>query len=126
MGEHRVDLARLRGEIALRQRAVRIVAADFRQKPLEFLDVAVDSLAEGVVGAIAPANFVVGLLALRGVEAAAEDVPLAAPEAIPEFDNRIVIEQARNIERQRIDGIDGAVRLTRCLLARRRLLTLFA
>src|SRR5436305_12699306 len=87
--EHRVHLARFRGEVALRQRAIGIVAADFREQPLEFLDVAVDSLAERAVGLIAPADFLESLLALRGIKPAAENVPFAAPVTIPEIDNCI-------------------------------------
>jgi hypothetical protein len=125
--EHGIDLPRLRGEIALRQRAIRIFAADFGEQPLELLYVAVDRFAERAIGAIAPADFLERFLALCGVEPAAEDVPFAAPVAIPEIDNGIMVEQARNIERQRVDRVDRAVRrLTIVLLSRCRFLTLFA
>src|SRR5436305_172489 len=65
--------------------------------------------------------------ALRGIEPAAEDVPFAAPVTIPEIDDRIVIEQARNIERQRVDRINRTVRrLTIGLLPRRGFVAVFA
>src|SRR3954452_15757125 len=127
VGKHRVDLARLRRRIALRHRAVGIVAADLGEQSLEFLDIAVDGLAERGVRLVASADFVERLLARRSVEPAPEHVPLAAPVTVPELDDGIMIKQSRNIERQRVDRIDGAVRrLTVCLLPRRRLLSLLA
>src|SRR3954453_4428717 len=125
VGKHRVDFARLRHQIALRHRAVGIVAAHLGEQSLEFLDIAVDGLAERAVRLVASADFLERLLALRSVEPAAEHVPLAAPVTVPELDDGIMIKQSRNIERQRVDRIDGAVRrLTVCLLPRRRLLSL--
>src|SRR4051794_41565560 len=83
VGKHRVDLARLRREIALRHRPVGIVAAHLGEQSLEFLDIAVDVLAERAVRSEASADFLGRLLALRSEEPSAEHAPLASPVAGP-------------------------------------------
>ena len=55
-----------------------LVAGDFIEQPLEFLDVAVDRLLEVAVGAILAADFIEGLLAGWRVQALAEGLGLAA------------------------------------------------
>src|SRR6516165_2659310 len=83
VGEHGVDLARLRGEIAARQHLAAVVARDFLEQPLELADIAVDGALEITVGPIALADFLERLLALHRVELAREHVAFAALVAIP-------------------------------------------
>ena len=99
MGQHRVDLAGVRGQVGLRHDVVAVVAGDVLEQLLEIVAVAVDRGAEVGVVLVLAADLVEGLLALQRVEAAREDVALAAPVAVPQLDRRFVVDGARNVDR---------------------------
>src|SRR6516165_3807746 len=107
VGEHGVDLARLRGEIAARQHLAAVVARDFLEQPLELADIAVDGAPEIAVGAVALADFLERLLALHGVELAREHVALAALVAIPQLGRRVVVDHAGDVDGKRIERVDS-------------------
>src|SRR6516164_2186787 len=107
VGEHGVDLARLRGEVAARQHLAAVVARHLVEQPLELADVAVDGAPEIAVGPIALADFLERLLALHGVELAREYVALAALVAIPQLGRRVVVDHAGDVDGERIEGVDG-------------------
>src|SRR5262249_34333240 len=125
VGEHGVDLARLRGEIAARQHLAAVVARDFLEQPLELADIAVDGALEIAVGAIALADFLERLLALHGVEPAREHVAFAALVAVPQLGRRVVVDHAGDVDGERIERVDGvalgARGLGRCFAWRRSL-----
>ncbi|TAZ14767.1 hypothetical protein ELH81_12195 [Rhizobium leguminosarum] len=102
MSEHRVDLARIRGEVGLRHRPVRVGAGDVGEQLFEITDVAVDGGAELRFAVIFALDLVEGLLALQRVEAAGEDVALAALVTAPEIDRGVVIDGAGDIDRERV------------------------
>src|SRR5215472_18251034 len=76
VGQHGVDLAGLRREIAARHHVTAVVARDFVEQPLEFVDIAVDRLLELAIGAIALGDLVERLLALQRIEPLGEDIAL--------------------------------------------------
>src|SRR2546423_9711636 len=83
VGEHRIDLAGLRGEIGPRQHLAAILARHLLEQPLELADIAVDGALEIAVVPIALADFLERPLALHGVELAREHVALAALVTVP-------------------------------------------
>src|SRR5262249_43776707 len=83
VGEHGVDLARLRGEVGPRKHLAAAVARHLLEQPFELADIAVDAALEFAVGAITLADFLERFLALHGVKLAREHVALAAVVAIP-------------------------------------------
>src|SRR6266404_3204731 len=107
VGEHGVDLARVRGEIASRQHLAAVVARHLVEQPLELADVAVDGAPEIAIGPIALADFLERLLALHGVELAREYVEFAALVAIPQLGRRVVVDHAGDVYGERIEGVDG-------------------
>src|SRR5215468_2521012 len=119
VGEHGVDLARLRGEVAARQHLAAVVARHLVEQPLELADVAVDSAPEIAVGPIALADFLERLLALRGVELAREYVALAALVAIPQLGRRVVVDHAGDVDGERIERVGGVALGARGLGRRR-------
>src|SRR5262249_49690190 len=94
MGEHRVDLARLRDEIGPRQRIVAVVTIDLPKQALEFLDIAIDRRAEIVIGAVTATNLVERLRPAPDIEPAGERIRLAAAIAIPGIGHTVVIDHA--------------------------------
>src|SRR5262245_15040100 len=103
VGEHGVDLARLRGEIGTRHHLAAVVARNLLEQPLELDDVAVDGALEFAVAAILPADLLERLLALHGVELAArERVAVAALVAVPQVGGGVVVDHAGNVDRERI------------------------
>ena len=78
MGEQGVDQPCLRGEVAAQRLRVAVLAGDVVEQPLELVDVAVDRLLEGAVGAVFAGDLVERLLAGRRVEALGEGLVLAA------------------------------------------------
>ena len=115
MGKHRVDLAGVRRQVGLRHDVVAVVAGDVLQQLLEIVAVAVDRGAEVRVALVLAADLVEGLLALQRVEAAREDVALAAPVAVPQLDRGVVVDGACDVDRQRVQRFDDVQR--RALLA---------
>src|SRR6266566_2807596 len=107
VGEHGVDLARVRGEIAARQHLAAVVARHLVEQPLELADVAVDGAPEIAIGPIALADFLERLLALHGVELAREYVAFAALVAIPQLGRRVVVDHAGDVDGERIERVDG-------------------
>src|SRR5579883_160121 len=101
MREHRIDLARLRGEIGAGQGVVAIVAAHVGQQPLELLHIAIDRIAEFEIVAVAPADLVEGLRAAPDIKRAREGVHVAAPIIVPSLGNRRMIDHPGNIVRDR-------------------------
>ena len=84
MRQHRINLAGVRCQVALRQRLVAVVAGDVGEQFFEVGDVAVDGGAEFRLSVIFALDIVKGLLALQRIEATGEDVALAALIAAPE------------------------------------------
>ena len=103
VGEHRIDLAGVRGEIGAAGGAVAVGAGHLGQQLLEIGDVAVDGGAELVVALIFLADLVEGLLALQGIEPPGEEVLLAATVTLPKLDRRIMVDGPRDIERERAE-----------------------
>src|SRR5436305_9848304 len=112
VGQHGVDLAGIRGEIAAGRRLAALIRRNLVEQPLELHDVAVDGRLELAVATIAVADLLECLLALHRVEAAREHVALAALVAFPELGRRIVIDHASDIDRERVERLDRAARLT--------------
>src|SRR6185295_1808808 len=108
MGEEGIDLARIRSEIGLGQHLATVVARYLLEQAFELLDVAVNRLAELRRAAIFAANILERLLTLRRVKPAREGVLFAALIAIPQFDRRIVIDETRDVDRERIERVDCA------------------
>ena len=75
---------------------------DLREQPLEIADIVVDRLAEIGVALVFAAQLVKGLLALQRVEAAGEDVALAALVAVPELHRRLVVDRAGDVDGKRV------------------------
>src|SRR6516165_2017218 len=101
VGEHGVDLARLRGEIAARQHLAAVVARDFLEQPLELADIAVDGAPEIAVAAVALADFLERLLALHGVA-------LGARGLRRRFARRRSFARQRSLARRRLGLVRGA------------------
>jgi len=101
-----------------------VVTRDLVEQPLELADIAVDSLHELAVGAIALADFLERALALHGVELAREHAALAALIAVPELGGRVVVDHARDVDRERIERLDAVARET--LVAARGVLSVLA
>src|SRR5215216_4878831 len=118
VGQHGVDLAGLGDEIAARRGGSAFVARDLVEQPLEFRNIAVDGVLEVAVAAVALADLVERLLALRRVEAAREDVALAAVIAIPHVAHLFMVDHAGDVDRDRIERLDGVP--ARAFLATRR------
>src|SRR3984893_9265215 len=112
MREQRVNLAGIRGEVGLGQHLAAVVAGDLLEQALELVDIAIDGFAELGRAPVLAANLLEGLLALRRVEAAREDVPLAALVAIPQFDGGVVIDEAGDIDRKGVERVDDVLILT--------------
>ena len=87
MCEHRIDLARLGGEIGAGQAVVAVVAIDIRQKPLELLNVAIDGRPEIRIGFVAAANVVERLRTAPDIKLPGECVDIATPVLLPRFGN---------------------------------------
>src|SRR5258708_1598332 len=117
MREQRVDLAGIGGEVGLGQHLAAVVAGDLVEQALELVDIAVDRFAELGRAAVLAADLLQGLLALRRVEASGEDVPLAALVAIPQFDGGVVIDEAGDVDRKRVERVDDALVLAAIGLA---------
>ena len=83
-------------------------------------DVAVDRLLELAVGAVAAADLLERLLPLQGVEPAREDVAFAALVALPQLGRRVVIDHARDIDRERVERFHRLARLAGVALRLRR------
>ena len=105
MGEHGVDLARIRRQIGLRHHIVAVVARNVLQQLLEIVAVAVDGSAEFAIRLIFAADVVEGLLAFQRIEPAREDVALAPAVAVPQLDRGLMIDGTRNVDRQRIERL---------------------
>ena len=99
MGQHRVDLPGIGGEVGLGHDVVAVVAGDVLEQLLEVVAIAVDRCAELGVVLVLAADLVEGLLALQRVEAAREDVAFAAAIAVPKLDRCFVVDGARNVDR---------------------------
>src|SRR5215471_21172343 len=97
VGQHRVHLAGLRGEIRPHHDLSAIIARDLIEQAFEFGDVSVYGLLELAIRAVAFADLVERLLALHRVETPREDVALAAIVPVPELRRRVVIDHARNV-----------------------------
>src|SRR5437588_11914323 len=110
VGEHGIDLARLRGEIGARNRLAAVIARDLLQEALELGDVAVDRLLELAVAAVLAADFLERALALHGVELAREHVALAALVAIPQLGGGVVVDHAGDVDCKRIERLDTVTR----------------
>src|SRR5262249_54091066 len=107
MGEHGIDLARLRHEIGAREHLSAIFARDFLEQPLEVSNVAIDGALEVAFAAIALADLLERLLALHGVELAREHVALAALVAIPQLRRSLVVDHAGNLDREGVERLDA-------------------
>src|SRR6266508_4002148 len=116
VGEHGVDLARLRGQVRARQHLVAVLARDLLEQPLELADIAIDGAAEIAVGAIALADFLERLLALHGVKLAREHVAFAALVAIPQLGCRVVVDHAGDVDRKRIERLEAVTLGARALV----------
>jgi len=103
VGEERIDLARIRGEVGPRERLAALVARNLLQQLLELVDVAIDGFAELGVAAILLADFLEALLAGVGVEAAVENATLATLEALQRFGGCFVIDHAGDVDRERVE-----------------------
>ena len=86
MCQHRVDLAGVGRQVALRHYLVAIVAGDVAEQLFKVGDIAVDGGAELRFAVVFALDLVEGLLALQRVEAAGEDVALAALVTPPQID----------------------------------------
>src|SRR5262245_62535057 len=105
--QHGVDLAGLRREIRARHHLAAVVARDLVKQALELGNVAIDRLHELAVGAIFAADLLERALALHGVELAGEHIALAALVAVPQLGRRLMVDHARDIDRDRIERLDG-------------------
>src|SRR5262249_29172828 len=119
VGQHGVDLAGLRREIGAGHRLAAVAARDVFQEPLELADVAVDGLLELAVAAILVADLLEGLLALHRVEAAGEDVALAALVAVPQLGGRVVIDHPRDVDGERVERLEAVAGRTIVTAGRR-------
>src|SRR3984893_17596010 len=109
MREQRVDLAGIGGEVGLGQHLAAVVAGDLLEQALELVDIAIDGFAELGRAPVLAADLLEGLLALRRVEAAREDVALAALVAVPQFDGGVVVDEAGDVDRKRVERFDDAL-----------------
>src|SRR5271169_1364348 len=107
--QQRIDLTGIRREVGPGQHLAAVVARDLLEEALELVDIAIDGFAEFGGAAVLAADFLEGLLALRRVEAAGEDVALAALVAVPQFDGGVVVDEAGDVDRKRVERVDDAL-----------------
>src|SRR3546814_18862175 len=81
MGEHGIDLARVRGQVALGHRFVAVGARNIGEQFLEVGDVAIDGGAELRLAFVFPLDLVESLLAFQRVEATGEEIGRASCRA---------------------------------------------
>lgn len=120
MGEHGVDLARIRGQVGLGDSLVRVGAGDVGEQLFEIADIAIDGGAEFRLAVIFALDLIEGLLALQRVEAAGKDVALATLITAPEIDRGIVVDGAGDIDRERVQRFHDMAWIAAVVDARRR------
>src|SRR5262249_5132751 len=106
VGQHGVDFTGLRGEIGTRYRLAPLVMRNLVEQALELGDVTVDSLHEFAVGAILAPDLFESPLALHGIELAGEHVALPALVTVPQLGRGVMVDHARDIDRNRIERLD--------------------
>src|ERR1700676_158898 len=105
MREQGVDEAGLRGEVAAKDRGSPVVARHVIEQALELGNVTVDGLLEAAVGAVLAGDLIESLLAGRRVEPFCKGLALAALIAVPHLGGEVAVQQAGDVERQRLQWI---------------------
>src|SRR5262245_31846127 len=108
--KHGVDLAGFRGEIGPCYHLAAIVAGHFVKQTLKLVDVTIDSLLEFAIRPVFLADVVERLLALQGIEPPRKDVALPALVTIPQVSSSVMVDHPRDIDRQRVERLDGMPR----------------
>ena len=104
MREHRVNLARIRGQVGLTEHVVAVIAGDLRQELFEIGHVPFNSGPELRITCVFLSDLIEGLLTLQCIEAAREDMPLTAAVAFPKVDEGLVVDRTGDIDRQRVQA----------------------
>ena len=79
------------------------------KQPFKFMNVVFDGLPEVRIGTVFAAYFFERALPLRGVEALSESAALAAFIALPQVGGGIVVDHARDVDRQRVKRTEAVL-----------------